>query len=195
MIRLSRCFYLINYESAQNERYIVFLNESTALGVLILKAIAKAHSLGMIAVPDVWVDSGTENLNMHVDELVASDLIRRTIAQIDVEASNSMVEMLFLRFKHRHMFTIPLTSFEAVESGADYYFTQSDTHIPMAVLKGATPEGVVTGKWTDQVIAGIQMLAVSGRSARIESNRSKRCTPCLSWQDPSDLRRSDNHHF
>ena len=45
---------------------------------LILKAIAKAHSLGMIAVPDIWVDSGTENLNMHVDELVSSELIKRT---------------------------------------------------------------------------------------------------------------------
>ena len=34
--------------------------------------MANAHSLGMIAVPDVWVDSGTENLNMYVDELVSS---------------------------------------------------------------------------------------------------------------------------
>ena len=45
----------------------------------------------MNAVSDVWVDSGTENLNTHVDELLASDLIRRTAAQIDVQASNSMV--------------------------------------------------------------------------------------------------------
>jgi hypothetical protein len=68
------------------------------------------------------------------------------------------------------MFTIPLTSFEGVESGADYYFTKSNTHIPMPVLKGATPE---------EVIAGMQMLAKSARTARIESNRSMRCTPCL----------------
>ena len=146
---------------------------------LLLEAITKAQRLGMNVVPNVWVDSGTETLNTHVDELVASDLIRRTVAQIDVEASNSMVEMLFLRFKHRHMFTIPLTSFEAVESGADYYFTQSNTHIPMAVLKGATPEEVVNGKWTDQVIAGIQALVVSARTTRIESNLSLRCTPYL----------------
>ena len=146
---------------------------------LLLKAIAKAQSLGMNVVPDVWVDSGTENLNTHVDELVASEQIKRTIAQIDVEASNSMVEMLFHRFKHRHMFTIPLTSFEAVENGADYYFTRSNTYIPMAALKGATPEEIVTGKWTDQVIADMQALVVSARTARIASNRSMRCTPCL----------------
>ena len=122
---------------------------------LLLNAIAKAQSLGMNAVPDVWVDSGTENLNPHVDELVSSELIKRTIAQIDIEASNSMIEMLFHRFKHRHMFTIQLTSFEAVETGADYYFTQSNTYIPMAALRGATPEEIVNGKWTDQVIAGL----------------------------------------
>ena len=133
----------------------------------------------MNVVPDVWVDIGTENLNTHVDELVASEQIKRTIAQIDVEASNSMVELLFRRFKHRHMFTIPLTNFEAVESGADYYFTQSNTRIPMAALKGATPEEVVTGKWTDQVIADMQALVVSARTARIASNRSVRCAPCL----------------
>ena len=146
---------------------------------LLLKAIAKAQILGMNAVPDVWVDSGTENLNTHVDDLVASELIRRTVAQIDVEDSNSMVEMLFHRFKHRHMFTIQLTSFEAVENGAHYYFTQSNTYIPMAALNGATPEEVVNGKWTDQVIAGIQALVVSARTTRIESNLSLRCTPCL----------------
>lgn len=135
---------------------------------LLLKAIAKAQSLGMNAVPDVWVDSGTENLNTHVDDLVASELIRRTVAQIDVEASNSMVEMLFHRFKHRHMFTIQLTSFDAVENGADCYFTQSNTYIPMAALNGATPEEVVNGKWTDQVIAGIQALVVSAGTTRID---------------------------
>ena len=77
------------------------------------------------------------------------------------------------------MFTIPLTSFEAVENGADYYFTQSNTYIPMAALKGATPEEIVTGKWTDQVIADMQALVASARTARIASDRSMRCTPCL----------------
>jgi hypothetical protein len=77
------------------------------------------------------------------------------------------------------MFTIPLTSFEGVENGADYYFTQSNTDIPMAAPKGATPEEIVTGKWTDQVIGDMQALVVSARTARMASNRSMRCTPCL----------------
>ena len=145
---------------------------------LILQAIVKAQSLGLRMIPDVLVDSGTENLNKHVDELVTSDLIRRTVAQIDIEASNSMIEMLFHRLKHRHLFHIPLTNFEALEKGADYYFTQSNIYIPHAALKGATPEEIVTGKWTNEVIEVLRERVISARTARIESNLSGRCTPC-----------------
>ncbi len=35
------------------------------------------------------------------DILIDSEAIARTIAQIDIEQSNSMVEMLFHRMKHR----------------------------------------------------------------------------------------------
>jgi len=62
---------------------------------LLLAAIKKAGELGLNLIPEVFVDSGTENLNEHVDQLVSSDTIKRTIAQIDVEFSNSMIEMLF----------------------------------------------------------------------------------------------------
>lgn len=133
----------------------------------------------MNRVPEVLVDSGTENLNTHVDELVSSEVIRRIVAQIDIEFSNSMIEMLFYRLKHRHLCHIPLNNFEALEKGVEYYFSQSNTYIPHAALKGATPEEIVTGKWTSDVIAEMQALVVSARSARIESNRSRRFTPCL----------------
>ena len=38
------------------------------------------------------VDSGVENLNEEVDNLVADDLVHRVIAQVDVRSSNSMIE-------------------------------------------------------------------------------------------------------
>ena len=130
-------------------------------------------------VPNVFVDGGSENVNTHVDELIKTDLIRRTVAQIDIEASNSMIEMLFYRLKHRHLFHIPLNNFESAQQGTDFYFTQSNTHIPQAVLKGATPEEIVTGKWTNDVIAGIKTLAQSAKIERIDWNRCRRCTPCM----------------
>ncbi|MCX6125458.1 MAG: hypothetical protein NTV34_12030 [Proteobacteria bacterium] len=57
---------------------------------------------------ELLVDSATEILNTHVDDLVAAKVILRIVAQIDIEFSNSMIEMLLHRLKHRHLFNIPL---------------------------------------------------------------------------------------
>jgi putative transposase len=146
---------------------------------LLERAIAKATQLGLDLIPNVLVDSGTENLNSHVDQLVDADLISRTVAQIDVEASNSMVEMLFLRLKHRYLFTIPLTNFAAIENGVDFYFNESNTVIPHSALFGATPEEVITGKWTPEKMMEMKEKVVAAKLARTQSNTSRRCQSCL----------------
>ncbi len=115
-----------------------------------------------------------------MDQIVDADLISRTVAQIDIEASNSMVEMLFLRLKHRYLFTIPLPSFAAVENGVDFYLTESNNCIPHSALKGATPEEVITGKWTQEKIVEVKVKIAGARLARTESNKSLHCQPCLS---------------
>jgi transposase InsO family protein len=146
---------------------------------LLLEAIHKAKTLGLKMVPSVFVDSGTENVNEQVDQLVVGNLISRTIAQIDVEFSNSMIEMLFHRLKHRYLFTIPLTNFEALKKGADFYLTESNTRIPQTVLKGATPEEAITGTWNSEQIDRIQAKVIDARMKRIEFNQRLRCQPCL----------------
>ncbi len=146
---------------------------------LLLAAIKKAGELGLNVMPDVFVDSGTENINEHVNDLVSSDLIKRTIAQIDIEFSNSMIEMLFQRMKHRYLFTIPLTNFAALERGVDFFLTESNTCIPHAALRGATPEESITGKWNDEKIAEIKTRLNQARTARITTNQLLQCSPCL----------------
>lgn len=165
-------------------RYVLAWNVSLDYGGLhtkdlLLKAIAKAQSLGLHMIPEVFVDSGTENLNSYVDELVASERIRRIVAQIDIEFSNSMVEMLFQRLKHRHLFTIALTHFEILKKGVNFYFTESNTKIPHSALKGATPEEVITGKWNAESLSVIKVQVVAARNARVEYNLGGRCVPCL----------------
>ncbi|MFW7381591.1 MAG: hypothetical protein ACOH5I_22475 [Oligoflexus sp.] len=107
-------------------------------------------------VPNVFTDGGSENCNEHVDRLITNGLINRTIAQIDVEFSNSMVEMVFHRLKHRFLFNIPLTNFAALVKGVDFYFTQSNEIIPRAILNGATPLEAFTGQWTNVEIESIK---------------------------------------
>jgi putative transposase len=79
---------------------------------LIEQAFAKARSLGLHSKPNILVDSGSENINQEVGVLVESESISLTIAQIDIEQINSMVEMLSHRMKHRYLYTILLSNFE-----------------------------------------------------------------------------------
>jgi hypothetical protein len=128
--------------------------------------------------PNVLVDSGCENINEKVDFLVDSGSISRTIAQIDIEQSNSMVEMLFHRMKHRYLFTILLSNFDALVKGTDFYLTESNTCIPHSALKGATPEEIITGSWTEEKKMELKEKIIAARQLRIETNKAVRCTPC-----------------
>ena len=67
--------------------------------------------MGLKIKPNVIVDSGCENINEEVDILVDSESISLTIAQIDIEHSNSMVEMFFHGMRHRNLFSILLFNF------------------------------------------------------------------------------------
>ena len=146
---------------------------------LLLTALAKAHELGLRLIPNVFVDSGVENLNEFVNSLISSNLIIRTIAQIDIEFSNSMIEMLFHRLKHRYLFSIPLTNFDALVKGANFFFTETNVNIPHSALRGATPEEAITGQWTDAKIAELKARVLTARQERVATNRSRRCGPCL----------------
>ena len=142
--------------------------------------LAKAQSLGLNVKPNVLVDSGGENLNEVVMEgLVKSKLISMTIAQIDIEQSNSMVEMLFHRMKHLYLYTIVLSNFESLVKGADFYLYESNTCIPHSALKGAIPEEVITGKCSEDRITELKEKIVAARKIRLETNRAVRCTPRL----------------
>jgi transposase InsO family protein len=143
------------------------------------EAIAKAQSLGLSMIPDVFVDSGVENLNSHVDEIVRSSQIRRIVAQIDIEFSNSMIEMLFYRLKHRHLFNISLGSLQAVVDGVYFYLTDSNDNMAHSAINGATPREAITGKWDKNKIAQIQEKIITAKQARTDANRSRRCSPCL----------------
>ncbi len=89
-------------------------------------AIANARSLGLASVPNVLVDSGTENLNEHVDQLVLTNHISRIVAKIAVESGNSMVEMLFCRLKYRYLFIIPLTNFDVLTKAVGFNLNESN---------------------------------------------------------------------
>jgi transposase InsO family protein len=146
---------------------------------LIETALEVANRIsGNVGIPNLFADDGTENQNKDVDSLVKAGKIIRTIAQIDVEFSNSMVEALFRSLKHRWLFILSLTTFEAVCRAVDEYITDHNNRIPHYALGGAVPLEVFSGTWTEESRARLSESSTTAAAQRIEFNRSQRCGIC-----------------
>ena len=84
--------------------------------------------------PNILVDSGCECINEVVDVLLDSESISLTIAQVDIEQSNSVVEVLFHRMKHRYLFTTIFSNFGSLVKGTDFYLNESNTCLSHSAL-------------------------------------------------------------
>lgn len=129
-------------------------------------------------VPHVLVDSGTENLNRHVDHLVQSGIIRRTIAQIDISFSNSMIESFFRAIKHRWLFMLSLDDIECVRKYVGEFIEDYNTLIPHSALRGATPLEMYLGSWLPAQIDEFESAEEQAREERRIANLSSACGFC-----------------
>ena len=91
-----------------------------------------------------------------------------------------MVEMFFHRMKHRYLYTILLSNFESLVKGTDFYLIESNIYIPHSALKGATPEEIIAGSWTEEKKTELKEKIIAARQLRIEINKAVRSSPCLS---------------
>ena len=139
----------------------------------------KASELGMYAIPNIFVDSGSENINQHVDDLIAKNKITRTIAGIEIDFSNSMIESLFHRIKNRHLYFVDLKSLETLKNETDFIITEFNDHVPHSALDGATPLQVASGSWSDKEITNLKESTQKARKQRIQTNRNLHCGVCL----------------
>lgn len=164
-------------------RYVLAAKTSATYGgrgtkQLLEHAIEKAKGLGCGIFPIVLADSGTENINADVDELVTSGAIKRLIAQIEVDFSNSMIEAFFRRMKHGYLYLQRLSSIEAVAEHVDFYLNEHNCVLPHSALGGATPFEVVTGLWTVEARRSLALAMSKNAAARLELNRAMTCGVC-----------------
>ena len=146
---------------------------------LLNEAIDVAKQAGHDAVlPNVLCDSGVENLNGHVDGLVETQEIQRTVAQIDIAQSNSMVEAFFRRLKHAWLFKHALLSVPAVQRLCADYVRDHNEVLPHYALAGATPKEVFFGTWDGRTIRRDETL--NARNQRADKNRQLQCGRCVS---------------
>ncbi len=146
---------------------------------LIEQALRRAKQLGMSTTPDIMVDSGSENINQHVDDLIIKNKITRTIAGVEVDFSNSMVEALFHRIKNRHLYFVNLKDLETLQKETDFIINEFNNHVPHSALAGATPLQVVSGRWNEKKRANLKEDTQKARKQRIQINRNLHCGTCL----------------
>ena len=146
--------------------------ESTAK--LLLDA---ARSMNPPEVPSVMADSGVENFNSSVDQLVNDEILKRVLAQTDVQFSNSMIEAWWRGLKHQWLYLNPLDALASVKKLVEFYVEQHNTHLPHAAFKGQTPDEMYFGKGGD-VPKQLAAAKVAARAARLAANRAVRCASC-----------------
>ena len=139
----------------------------------ILKEAGK--NLGLT--PTVVADSGVENVNARVDQLMDDGVIRRVLAQVEVSFSNSMIEAFWRSLGHQWLYLHSLESFRQLEQRIDFYVREHNTQMPHHALGGQTPDEVYFDQ-ADRVHDRLRVARRQARRERMEANRGQSCRVC-----------------
>ena len=122
-------------------------------------------------------DGGAENFNSAVDQLVQTGMLKRVLAQTDIQFSNSMIESWWRVLKQQWLYLNTLDTLATVQKLFAFYVEQHNSHLPHAAFKGQTPDEMYFGKGGD-VPKQLAAAQVAARAARLAANRAVRCASC-----------------
>jgi putative transposase len=124
--------------------------------------------------PIVLADAGAENVNAEVDDLIASDVLRRVLAFTELKFSNSMIEAWRRSLKHQRLFLHSLDSVTTVRRLVAFYVDEHNRVLPHSAFRGKTPDEMYFGTG-DAMLAELTTRAAAARRTRVEANRSASC--------------------
>jgi putative transposase len=122
-------------------------------------------------------DSGVENVNGEVDDLLDLGKLQRVLAQVEVAFSNSMIESWWRSLKSNWITINQLDSFATLERLISFYVTEHNTKMPHAAFHGQTPDEISFGRG-DHVPEQLAEARRLARQARLETNRGLSCEEC-----------------
>lgn len=166
-------------------RYVIAWNIDKKIGGiktsgLLQEALKVAFRNRPTEVPNVFVDGGFENINEHVEKLIDEGTVERTIAQVDVNFSNSMVEALFKSLKNNYLYHRRINTLAELTEHVRFYFQQHNEVIPHVSLNGATPKEVFEKSCIKGMRAEITKFMEQVRKNRVVTNRKVSCGTCNS---------------
>lgn len=136
-------------------------------------------------VPTFVADSGIENVNGEVDELLDTGRLRRVLAQVEVSYSNSMIEAWWRSLKHGCLYLHSLDSVAAVQRLVAFYVQQHNTIMPHSAFDGRTPDEVYFGSATN-LERELAQQRQQVRLDRVAMNRGLTCDTCVARDAPAD---------
>jgi transposase InsO family protein len=134
----------------------------------------------------VVVDSGSENVNREVDDLLESVDLTRVLAQVEVTFSNSMIEAFWRSLKHAWIFLHPLDNMASLRRLIEFYVTSHNEVMPHAAFEGQTPDEMFFGTGGG-VTVELAALRKAAREERMKTNRLARCGVCVGESDSAML--------
>ncbi len=129
-------------------------------------------------------DSGSENVNGAVDDLLDGEDLSRVLAQVEVTFSNSMNEAFWRSLKHSWLYLHPLHSIAALRRLIGFYVKahngrkRSFRVMPHSAFEGQTPDEVFFGIG-DEVSKRLAEARDSARKKRMKENRAAGCGVCV----------------
>ena len=128
--------------------------------------------------PIVVADSGSENVNGAVDDLLDGEDLTRVLAQVEITFSNSMIEAFWRSLKHGWLYLHTLDSLAALGRLIEFYVTAHNEVMPHSAFQGQTPNEVFFGTG-GEVTQKLSAARTSAREERMRANRTARCGVCV----------------
>ena len=126
----------------------------------------------------VVADSGSENVNGDVDDLLDSEKLTRVLAQVEVTFSNSMIEAFWRSLKHGWLYLHALDSLAALRRLIEFYVKAHNEVIPHSAFQLQTPDEIFFGIG-DEVSERLAQARASAREKRMKANRAVGCGVCV----------------
>jgi len=137
-------------------------------------------------VTTIVADSGSENVNGEVDELLKDEELTRILTQVEVTLFNSMIEAFWRSWKHSWLFLHALDNFTALARLVEFYVTAHNQVMPHSAFEGQTPDEMYFGTG-GSVAAELATACKTAREERMKANREAACSVCFVETDSSAL--------
>jgi transposase InsO family protein len=134
----------------------------------------------------VVADSGSENVNGEVDEVLIDEELTRVLAQVEVAFSNSMIEAFWRSLEHSWIYLHTLDNFTALGRLIDFYVTAHNEVMPHSAFEGQTPDEMYFGRG-DAVVVRLAAARIKAREERMKANRAAACSVCFGETDSRAL--------